>query len=54
MKNNKKVEKFLKLVDILEKLKPLETKYNVIVILSDEIKYIPLSSENSLLCTALS
>ena len=29
--------------DILEKLKPLETKYNIMVILSDEIKYIPLS-----------
>lgn len=37
--------------DILEKLKPLETKYNVIVILSDEIKYIPLSSEQSEILT---
>ena len=29
--------------DILEKLKPLELKYNVVVVLSDDVHYIPLS-----------
>ena len=33
--------------DILEKLKPLESKYNVVVVLSDDVKYIPLSLSDS-------